>query len=485
MQSDKYQEFLINKAQKPIITGFDVSRDEVRNIADCLFLFQVDAIRWALQLGKAALFESVGLGKTLQQLVWAIFVQAYTQMPVIILAPLAVNHQTVREASEKLGLTVTFAANGDAISSNDIYITNYERLDKIDPTIFGGVVLDESSILKSFTGATKQAIIEAFRNTPFKLACTATPAPNDFLELGNHADFLDIMPSYEMLMRFFINDTMKAGGYRLKKHADKGPFWEWVTSWALCLSNPRDLGNEYAMDGYDLPELHIHTEWVGTSDETIKRAWSEGKLFSDTVSATDIHKVKRESLSLRLERTKAIVESLPDEPIVIWCEQNIESEKLYEAFKHLGAVEVRGNEKPEVKERKLIAFTNGDSRIIITKPSIAGMGLNWQHCAHAIFFSPSFSFENEYQAIGRNHRFGQMREVHIYMIVSETESNISDIVKRKRLAFDEMQKKMNKAMKKYGLFRNLERMELIDSQGRIEMIIPSWLKSHSHDRMEV
>lgn len=454
---NRYQEFLQKKLARPAMTGFEVSRKEIN---PTLFAFQTDVVRWALRLGKAALFESVGLGKTIQQLEWARLVQERIGQPVIILAPLAVNHQTIIEAHEKLGLSVTFAANGDAVSSNGIYISNYERLEKLDASIFGGVVLDESSILKSFTGATKQAIIEAFRNTPYKLACTATPAPNDYLELGNHADFLDVMPGYEMIMRFFNNDTMKAGGYRLKKHADKGAFWEWLTSWAVCISKPRDLGAEYDMQGYDLPAMHIHQEWVGTADATVQRAWKEGKLFSDTVSATDIHKVKRESLPLRLQRTIEVVESLPNEPIVIWCEQNIESEALYEAFKHLGAVQVTGSEKPETKEKKLLAFTNGESRIIITKPSIAGMGLNWQHCAHAIFFSPSFSFENEYQAIGRNHRFGQKREVHVYMIVSETESNIADIVKTKRAAFDEMQKKMNAAMKKYGLFRDLGRMEL-------------------------
>lgn len=475
MQSDKYQEFLRQKTLRPIATGFEVSRQDVQSIAPILFLFQTDVVRWSLRLGKAALFEAVGLGKTLQQLVWAIFVMDYTNKPVLILAPLAVNHQTILEGKEKLGLDVTFAEDKSAVQGKGIYIANYERLDKFDTSVFGGIVLDEASILKSFMGATKQALIEAFKGTPFKLVCTATPAPNDFMELGNYAEFLDIMPSYEMLMRFFINDTMKAGGYRLKKHADKGAFWEWITSWAVCLSNPRDLGHDYAMDGYDLPALHIHYEWVGTSDATIQRAWSEGKLFSDSVSATDIHKVKRESLDLRLARTQELVKCYQDEPIIIWCELNVESDVLYQSFKHLGAVEVHGSQDNKLKEKNLIAFTKGDAPLIVTKPSIAGMGLNWQHCARPIFFSPSFSFENEYQALGRNHRYGQLREVHAHMIVSEVESNIADIVARKRTDFEVMQKKMNKAMAKHGLFRDISRSELGDSFGTVEMIIPSWL----------
>lgn len=457
-----YQAFLNAKLARPQFYGFDIDESVFNDIkselGDEMFKFQKYLTRWSLSIGRSAMFEAVGLGKTIQQLAWAREVVKKTNKPVIILAWLAVAHQTIKEG-KKFGIEVKASPDASFIKEPAIYITNYERLAKFDCSVFGGVVLDESSILKSFTGSTKQALIEAFAHTPYKLACSATPAPNDHMELGNHADFLGIMPSHEMLMRWFINDTMKAGGYRLKKHAAKD-FWRWLTSWAVCISKPRDLGKEFDMKGYDLPPLNIKNIWVGASDETIKRAWKEGHLLASTVSsATEIHKAKRESIPLRLAATFEYLATIPsDKAVIIWCDTNYEADALIAAIPD--ALEVRGSHTTDQKESRLMAFTNQEARIMITKPSIAGMGLNWQHCHNVIFFSPSFSFESEYQAIGRCQRFGQINQVDVAMIVSETESNISEIVSKKRIAFEEMQKQMNAAIKEYGLFRD-DKKEII------------------------
>lgn len=454
----EYETFLKAKHARPSMTGFEVDKKDIHPV---LFAFQNAAVRWALRLGKAALFEDAGLGKTLQQLEYARLSSQETGLPAIILAPLAVAQQTIREASEKLGLDVRFAINGDAVVDKGIYITNYERLEKLVASDFGTVVLDESSVLKGSDSKTRKRLTEAFANTRFKLCCSATPAPNDYIEFGRHSEFLNIMPETEMLTRWFKHDSGNTKAWTLKKHGQKD-FWRWITSWALCISKPRDLGDEYHMEGYDLPALNIHYEWVGTSDATIQRAWKEGKLFAGaSASATDIHKVKRESIPLRLAATMRRVESLPeDEPIIIWCESNDEADALKSAFAPYGAVELRGSETMEKKEQKLVDFTEGRTRILITKPSIAGMGLNWQHCRYPIFFSPSFSFESEYQAMRRTWRFGQLREVDAWMVISETESNIADIVARKRREFEAMQKQMTIAMKEHGLFRDSKKESL-------------------------
>lgn len=454
----EYQEFLQEKMQRPVLRGFEVNESEIN---PALFKFQNAAVRRSLLLGKAALFEAVGLGKTIQQLEFARFVVEYTNKPVLILAWLGVAPQTIRQGAS-FGYEVTYALDASEIKSRGIYITNYERLEKFDCSVFGGVVADESSVLKNYTGKTKQRIIRSFADTPFKLACTATPAPNDFLEFGSHSEFLDIKTGAEMLATWFIND-LGTGEWRLKEKARKD-YWRWLTSWAVCISKPRDLGAEYDMQGYDLPALNIHQEWVGIADSTRQRAYADGKLLPDEVSVKDMHKIKRESLSLKLERAWQLIDTIPqDEPIIVWCETNEESESLYKLLAPLGAVvEVQGKEKQEAKERKLLGFSDGDSRIMITKPSIAGMGLNWQHCAYPIFFSPSFSFEAEHQALGRTHRFGQTREVNAYMIISEAETNIADVVARKRADYEEMQAEMNAATLEHGLFRDEKKALIVE-----------------------
>lgn len=450
-----YIEFLQSKIKTATPAGFDVDESTLN---PRLFPFQRAVVRWALKLGKAALFEERGLGKTIQELEWAAQVSNHTGGKVIILTPLAVAHQHIREAN-KFGYTATYCQDADAIGDNNIIVTNYERLDKFDPTAFAGVVLDESSILKAYTGKTKQSIINAFIDTPYKLAASATPAPNDHLELGNHADFLNIMPSNEMISRWFINDTMAAGSYRLKNHA-AADFWKWLTSWAVCLSHPRDIGDEYDVAGYDLPELQITEHVLSAAQESIDRAWAEGRLMPDTSpTATTLHKVKRESLADRIEKTRELVDALtPDEPVIIWCHTNYEADALVDAFPD--ALEVRGSHSIKIKEERLEAFTNGDNRMIITKPSIAGFGLNWQHCNRMIFAGMNFSFEEIYQAIGRSHRFGQTNIVNVDLIYAETEGNVLQTIQRKQEQFEEMQSQMNNAMKAHGLFRDGKKLTL-------------------------
>jgi hypothetical protein len=472
-----YLAFLSTKRIAAAPVGFDIAD---REPDAALYPFQSAAVRWALCLGKAALFEERGLGKTIQEFEWSRHVTEHTGRPVLILTPLAVAYQMLREAV-KFGYALTYVRDaGEVLQGRaqgaTLFVTNYERLADFDTSVFGGVVLDESSILKAFSGKTKRALIEAFARTPYKLAASATPAPNDHLELGNHAEFLDVMPSNEMIARWFINNSMKAGDYRLKRHAAKD-FWRWLTSWALCLSRPGDLGPDYDMPGYDLPPLHVHQHVLTASDAAYRRAWSEGRLLpDDSPSSTTIHKVKRESLSDRVSQAQVIISALPDdEPAVLWCDTNYESDGLMAAFPT--ALEVRGSDKPDVKAERLRAFGDGESRLIVTKPDIAGMGLNWQHCAVQVFAGVSFSFEKFYQAVGRSHRYGQTREVHAHLIVAETEGNVLATLQRKQAAFDVMQQAMNAAMSEHGLFRDDGRRGLISAYGATPIILPSWLKS--------
>lgn len=269
-QEKEYNEFLLKKRQAVKLSGFEVNPESINTK---LFLFQRDIVRWALNLGKAAIFAECGLGKTGMQLEWAKHVAAHTGGTVLILAPLAVGEQTVREGV-KFDVPVVHVREQSEVGEHNIVVTNYERLHLFEADKFSGVVLDESSILKSFTGKTKRAIIDAFKATPYKLACTATPAPNDHLELGNHADFLDIMPSNEMISRWFINDTMSAGSYRLKGHAAKD-FWRWLTSWAVAISLPSDLGQQYDMPEFVIPPLNIQEHLLGAAQASIDRAQIE------------------------------------------------------------------------------------------------------------------------------------------------------------------------------------------------------------------
>lgn len=428
MKSLDYDEFIKDKSRAHIASGF-----EPLPITAPLFDWQSHVVKWAVRKGRAALFEDCGLGKTIQQLEWAHQVRQHTRRPVLILTPLSVAAQTAREA-EHFGITAQVVESGDEISGEGIWITNYEKLDKFDYVDVAGVVLDESSILKSFTGKTRQRLAERFWETPYKLACTATPSPNDYTEFGQHADFLGVCTPAQMLCTFFINDTFNTGDWRLKKHAE-GEFWKWVASWAACVSKPSDIGYDDA--GYTLPNLKLETVIVDV-DET--EAANEGELFRNaTLSATTMHKEMRMTADARVRAVADLVNP-SDETWIVWCNTNDESERLAKAIPN--AVEIRGSDTAKKKETAAADFVDGKIRVLISKSGIFGYGMNWQHCRNIAFVGLSYSFEDFYQALRRSYRFGQTREVNAYVVHATTEGAIMRTIARKINQHSEMQKSM-------------------------------------------
>lgn len=411
----KYDDFLKTKKKKIKSSGFEVS--ELNNK---LFPFQKYIVRKALLSGKYAVFADCGLGKSLMQLEWAYRVSNYTNNPVLILAPLAVVEQTKLEAS-KFGVDIT-----------NVTITNYEQLENIDCSVYSGVVLDESSILKNFEGATKQLIIDLFRTTPFKLACTATPSPNDPMELGNHSEFLDVMTRNEMLAMYFVHDGGETSKWRLKGHAVK-QFYQFVGTWATMVNKPSDIG--FDMPGYDLPILNI------IENQIITPKRDNGQLFNDAIiSATNFNEELRLTKHLRLDEAVKIIKSVPNENFIIWIKQNEEGEYLRKLLPD--AIEVKGSDSNEFKKQKLLGFANNEFRILITKSKIASMGLNYQNCRSQIFASLDFSFESLYQSIRRSYRFGQKNEVNIYLITTDTMQNVRESISQKQKQFETMQNEM-------------------------------------------
>ena len=428
---NNYQEFLQKKQKQLIHSGFEIQENELNNN---LFDFQKFIVKRALKAGKYAIFADCGLGKTLMQLEWANQVFNYTGDSVLILAPLAVSGQTIKEG-DKFGIPV-YKYSNDAKSMGGIYISNYEQLENIDCSYFSGIVLDESSILKNFEGETKKLIIEKFKNTPYKLACTATPSPNDPMELGNHSEFLDVMSRNEMLAMYFVHDGGETAKWRLKGHAVK-MFYQFVGSWAIMLNKPMDIGFE--MTGYDLPKLNLLENQI----KTPKR--DNGSLFNDAIiSATNFNQELRLTKIERLDEVVKIVNEKPDENFIIWIKQNEEGELLKKLLPD--AVEVKGSDSPEYKEKMLLGFANNEFRVLITKTKIAQFGLNYQNCRNQIFASLDFSFEGLYQAIRRSYRFGQKNEVNIYLITTDTMSNVNESINKKQKQFEIMQEEMSKAI---------------------------------------
>lgn len=420
----EYKQFLETKRKTFVESGFDINENELNNN---LFDFQKFIVKSALKKGRFAIFADCGLGKTLMQLSWANAVFNHTNKKVLILAPLAVSGQTKQEA-------IKFGINMDSFD-----ITNYEQLSNLDCSIYSGIVLDESSILKNYNGSTKQLILDTFKNHKYKLACTATPSPNDHIELGNHAEFLNVMTSKEMVSIFFINDAFNKdhtiSKWRLKKHSTKD-FWNWVSSWSLMLSNPTDIG--FLGEGYVLPELFMNELQI----EVDKK--SNGKLFNDiNVSATDFYK---ELKVTQENRVNAVAEILNNstENFIVWIKSNDEEAELMKLVPD--AVCVNGSDKPEVKEKRLLGFANNEFRILVTKTKIAQFGLNYQNCKNQIFLSFDFSFEGLYQAIRRSWRFGQKNNVNITLVTVETMGNVIESIKEKQLKFENMQKEMQRAM---------------------------------------
>ena len=404
---------------------------------------QRHSVEFALKAGCAALFLDTGLGKTLCALEWGRVVVEHTGRPVLMLAPLAVAAQHEREAV-KFGIDAKAVREPDEITTPRVYITNYDRLGKFNADDFAGVILDESSILKSFHGATTKALIATFKQTPFRLCCTATPAPNDHAELGQHSEFLGVMSQSQMLTRWFIHDSADTGNWRMKGHAVQD-FWNWVSGWARCVSKPSDLG--FDDTGYDLPPLVLQRHIVEADRSLDAGAEKDGqaRLFRmpDT-SATSIHREKRMTTDARADVIAALIAKEPDEAWVVWCDTDYEADALADRIP--GAVEVRGSMSPEVKEANLTMFSTGQVRVIITKPSIAGFGLNWQHSARMAFVGLSFSYESFYQAVRRCWRFGQARAVNVHVACADTEESIWQIVSRKAGDHDAMKLEMTAAM---------------------------------------
>jgi hypothetical protein len=432
----EYEQFISSKTLRVPPSGFEPTA-----LSADLFPFQAQVVRWAVRQGRAALFLDTGMGKTRCQLEWAHQVSVHTGKPVLILAPLAVAQQTVREAA-RCHVAGTAYARDEGGAIGPIVVTNYERLDRFDASTFGGVVLDESSILKAYSGSTKRAIFDAFARTPYKLACTATPAPNDHLELGNHAEFLDVMSSHQMIARWFINDTSTFGTYRLKGHAVED-FWDWVSSWAVMGSLPSDLG-DFSDSGYVLPDLVTHEHVVDAEDgggADVER----GTLFRTVeLNATSVHGERRRTADARAGQVAAIVAAEPHEPWLLWCETDYEADAVRAAVADVlpGLVEVRGPDSPDKKELRLVGFADGSIPALLTKPKIAGFGLNLQHCARVVFVGATYSFESYYQAIRRVWRFGQQRPVHVHVVMASTERPVWAILERKRGDFETMKSSM-------------------------------------------
>lgn len=414
-----YLEFLETKQKTHIQSGFDVLE-----LNDNLFDFQKFIVKRALKAGKYAIFADCGLGKTLMQLEWSSNVCKETNGKVLILAPLVVVAQTIHEGL-KFGIDMT-----------SIDVQNYDQLDNIDCSVYTGIVLDESSILKNYEGATKNLIIDNFKNTPYKLACTATPSPNDPMELGNHSEFLDVMSRNEMLAMYFVHDGGETAKWRIKGHAEK-MFYQFIGSWSIMLNKPMDIG--FKMDGYNLPKLNIFENQIKTENR------DDFKMFNDVaISATNFNSELRLTKKERLDEVLRIISEKPNENFIIWIKQNEEGEMLKKLIPE--AIEVKGSDTNEWKKEKLLGFANNEFKILITKTKIASFGMNFQNCKNQIFASLDFSFESLYQAIRRSYRFGQKDEVNIYLITTDTMANVKQAINKKQKQFEVMQDEMAKAI---------------------------------------
>jgi len=422
----EYDEFIASKAVSDVATGFKV----VPKISSSLFPFQRDIVSWALTRGRAAIFADCGLGKTPMQLEWARHVPG----DVLILAPLAVAAQTAREG-KKFGIPVN-RCQSQADVKPGINIANYERLEAFDASKFTGVVLDESSILKSYDGKTRTLIIEAFSRIPFRLAATATPSPNDYMELGNHAEFLGVMAREEMLAMYFVHDGAETQKWRIKGHA-QADFWQWVCSWAVMIRKPSDLGYD---DGkFQLPALEMKEHIVRATQA------ADGDLFA--MPAATLHErigARRATIDDRANKAAEMVNA-SKEPWIVWCNLNGESERLVKLIPD--AVEVRGSNTPEQKEAAMMGFSGGTIRVLVTKPSIAGFGMNWQHCNNIAFVGLTDSYEEFYQAVRRCWRFGQQKPVAAHLIVADIEGAVLLNIKRKENDAAKMAQEMVKNMR--------------------------------------
>lgn len=427
-----YTAFLERKNRRVVTTGFD-THESVLN--ERLYPFQRHIVSWALNRGRAALFEDCGLGKTPQQLEWAHHVSEYTAKPVLIFAPLAVSEQTTKEGS-KFGAPVNICESGDDLRDG-VNITNYEKLHRFNPEKLGGVVLDESSILKNYAGHYRNALTEFVRGLQFRLACTATPAPNDLAEIINHSEFLGVMTGKEAIALYFIQDGNTTHKWRLKGHAER-PFWKWLSEWAVAIRSPKDIG--FDGTGFELPELRV-------IEHTVDAGASGGFLFAvEAQTLQERRDARRESKDRRVNLCAELVNQ-SSEPWLLWCDLNAESEALRRAIPD--AVEVKGADSESHKVDAMTGFSEGRYRVLVTKPSIAGFGMNWQHCAKMAFVGLSDSWEAYYQAVRRCWRYGQTRPVEAHVIISEAEGAVVSNIQRKErnaaMMFEQMIRAMQEA----------------------------------------
>lgn len=412
-----YQEFISKKQFTQPASGFD---SDVSGFG--LFDYQSDIVKWACIRGRSAIFADTGLGKTLMQLTWANRVVNHTGGAVLILAPLAVREQTIREG-ERFN-----------ISMDGIDIVNYEQLHNVDCSKYIGVVLDESSILKGLNGKIRKQVTEGFRNTPYKLSCTATPSPNDFMELGSQCEFLGVMSQVEMLAMFFIHDGSDTSKWRLKGHG-KRKFFEWLATWAVFITKPSDLG--YADDGHELPDLIFH-------EHIIESGITDG-LFAPIASGLlDRNRARKDTVDARVEEAATIANGIKGQ-CLIWCHLNEESEKL--ANRIGNAIQVTGSDDNEKKKDCLLGFASGEIEKLVTKPKIAGFGMNWQSCNQMIFVGLSDSWEQFYQAVRRCWRYGQTRPVHVHIVSADIEGGVLANIKRKESQHKQLTREMVAVMR--------------------------------------
>lgn len=449
----EYLEFLKSKRFVLESSGFDIDKTELNPM---LYEFQKDIVRWALKKGKACIFADCGLGKTPMQLSWAYQVHKHTGGKILILAPLAVADQTKREA-EKFGYAAKVVEKQEDCISG-INITNYEKLDKFIANEFSGIVLDESSILKSYSGKVRTAIIQNFHEVPYKLACTATPAPNDYMELGNHSEFCGVMTRAEMLSMFFVHDGGETSKWRLKGHAED-VFWQWLATFSVFVDNPNNIG--YDIYGYNLPPLNIQEIIVDGDTPT-----------TETLTLTERRQARKDSLQLRCEQAAELVNNSYEQWLV-WCDLNDESHKLNELINE--SVEVQGSDKDTHKSSSMLNFSKGEVKCLVTKPKIAGFGMNWQNCHNMIFTGLSDSYEQFYQALRRCWRFGQERPVNVYIIISAKEGCVKENIERKQTDFLKMQSEMTE------LTKEITKKELHSTcristpyEPHIKMELPKW-----------
>lgn len=420
----EYEEFIKTKEFQDVRSGF-----EPDTINPKLFDFQQAIVTWALRRGRAAIFANTGMGKTAMQMEWADNVVEHTGKPVLVVAPLAVAKQSVGEAA-KFDITAQYVREQPSATYAQIYVTNYEMLDHFDLTKFSGIVLDESSIIKNRDGKTRKQIIESCQRIPYRLSCTATPSPNDHMELGNQAEFLGVMGMNEMLAMFFTHDGGDTSKWRLKGHGER-KFWEWMATWAVTITKPSDIG--YSDEGYDLPPLRMHEHMVASPV-------SEDSLLVDIAQTlTDRRAAKNATVESRVAEVANLCNGNDDQWLV-WCHTNNESELLKKSID--GAVEVKGSDTADHKESSMEGFTDGSVRVLVSKPSICGFGMNWQHCKNMAFVGLDDSYEQMYQAIRRCWRFGQAQPVDVHIVSAEALGAIRANIERKEKQMEQMQVSM-------------------------------------------